>query len=97
LNPCAYEVFDSESALELNPEVVNLTPGHYVYLFKNSNLKISLKTENTIGKLLTNNRNNNPNKLNKSDIYQLTHQDCNGKYNGHTGRPFHYKVPRTFS
>jgi hypothetical protein len=27
LNPCVYEVFDSESALELNPEVVILTPG----------------------------------------------------------------------
>jgi hypothetical protein len=27
LDPCVYEVFDSESALELNPEVVHLTPG----------------------------------------------------------------------
>jgi hypothetical protein len=27
LDPCVYEVFDSESALELNPEVVTLTPG----------------------------------------------------------------------
>jgi len=27
LDPCAYDIFDSESALELNPEVVTLTPG----------------------------------------------------------------------
>jgi len=27
LDPCVYDVFDLESALELNPEVVTLTPG----------------------------------------------------------------------
>jgi len=27
MDPCVYDVFDSESALELNPEVVTLTPG----------------------------------------------------------------------
>jgi len=27
LDPCVYDVFESESALELNPEVVTLTPG----------------------------------------------------------------------
>jgi len=27
LDPCIYEIFYSESALELNPEVVTLTPG----------------------------------------------------------------------
>jgi len=27
LDPCVYDVFDSESALELDPEVVTLTPG----------------------------------------------------------------------
>jgi len=26
LDPCVYDVFDSESALELNPEVVTFTP-----------------------------------------------------------------------
>jgi len=26
LDPCVYDIFDSESALELNPEVVTLTP-----------------------------------------------------------------------
>jgi hypothetical protein len=27
LDPCVYDVFDSETALELNPEIVILTPG----------------------------------------------------------------------
>jgi len=27
LDPCVCDVFDSKSALELNPEVVTLTPG----------------------------------------------------------------------
>jgi hypothetical protein len=31
LDPCVYDVFDSESALELNSEVVTLTPGTPVY------------------------------------------------------------------
>jgi hypothetical protein len=48
-------------------------------LFKNTNLKIPFTTENTIAKLLTQNknRNTNCNKFNKSGIYQLTCQDCN--------------------
>jgi len=36
LDPCVCEVFDSESALELNPEVVTLTPGTscmYTYIY----------------------------------------------------------------
>jgi len=31
LDACVYDVLDSESALELNPEVVTLTPGTPVY------------------------------------------------------------------
>jgi len=27
LDPCVYDVFDSQLALELNPEVMTLTPG----------------------------------------------------------------------
>ena len=44
MQPFAYEVFDSESALELNPEAVTLTPGTFcIHLlglekFKNTNL-----------------------------------------------------------
>jgi len=31
LDPCVYDDVDSESALELNPKVVTLTPGTPVY------------------------------------------------------------------
>jgi len=31
LYPCVYDIFDSASALELNPEVLTLTPVHRVY------------------------------------------------------------------
>ena len=42
-------------------------------------------------KLLTHNKNTNFNKYNECDIHQLTYQDCNKKYIGHTGRPFHIR------
>jgi hypothetical protein len=45
-------------------------------LFRNINLEISFKTENTIGKLLTENKNTNINILNKSGVYQSTYQYC---------------------
>jgi len=31
MDPCVYDVFDSASALELNPELVTLTPGTPVF------------------------------------------------------------------
>ena len=65
-------------------------------LFKNTNLKISFKTKNTIAKLLTQNKNTNPNKFNKSGIYQSTCQDCNKKYIGQTGSPFHVRFQENF-
>jgi len=52
-------------------------------LFKNSSLKISFKTENT--KSL----NINKNKFNKCDIYHSICPECNMKYIGWTGTPFH--------
>ena len=66
-------------------------------LFKNTKLKVSFKIENTIGILLTqNNKNANSNKFNKSGGYQLTCQDCNKKYIGQIGRPFHVKFQENF-
>ena len=66
-------------------------------LFKNTNLKISFKTENAIAKLLTqNNKNTNFNKFHKSGIYQLKCQGCNKKYIGQTGRPFHVRFKEHF-
>lgn len=44
-------------------------------LLKSSSLKISLKTDDTIGKLLTNNKVYNSNKFNKCGICQLTCPD----------------------
>jgi hypothetical protein len=42
-------------------------------LIENFNLKVSIKTKNTVGKLLT------QNKFNKCGLYQLTCHDCNRK------------------
>ena len=58
---------------------------------KKTDLKISFETDNTIGKLLAQNKNTNFNKFNKSGVYQLTCQDCNRKYIGQTGRPFYIR------
>ena len=43
-------------------------------------LKVSFKTDNTIGKLLAQSKNINQNKLNKYGVYQLTCHDCYRKY-----------------
>jgi hypothetical protein len=48
-------------------------------LFKNSNLKIYIKTENTMGNL-RNNKTINSNKFNKCCNYQLICHDFNRKY-----------------
>jgi hypothetical protein len=65
-------------------------------LFKNSNLKVSLKTKNTIGTLLTQDKNINPNKFNKCGVYQLTCHDCNRKNIGQTDRSFHVRIQEHF-
>jgi hypothetical protein len=41
LDPCVYDVFDSESALELNPEVVTLTPGS-LYILLRAKLNVGM-------------------------------------------------------
>jgi len=65
-------------------------------LFKNCNLKVSLKTENTVGKLLTQNRIINPHNFNKCGVRQLTCHDCNRKYIGQTDRPFRIRFQEHF-
>ena len=65
-------------------------------MFKNSNFKISFKTDNTIGKLFTYNTNTKFNKFNKCGVYQLTCQDCNRKYIRQTDRPFHIAFQENF-
>ena len=56
--------------------------------FKNSNLKISFKTENIVGNFLNNNQHINPNKFNKCGIYKITRQNYNREYIGLTCRHF---------
>jgi hypothetical protein len=64
-------------------------------LFKNSSIKVSFTTNNTVSKalLLKSNQNLEQNKYGKSGIYRLTCLDCNMRYVGQTGRPFriHFK------
>lgn len=47
-------------------------------------------------KLLAQNKNINPNRLNKCGVYQLSCRDCNRKYTGQTGRPFHIRSQEHF-
>ena len=51
-------------------------------LFKDTNIKVSFTTDNTIGKRLTTKH--------KNGVYQLTCPNCEKKYTGQTGR--HFKV-----
>ena len=48
-------------------------------LFKNFDLKIFFKANNTIGKVLKHNKNTNFNKHNKCRVFQLTYLNCNKK------------------
>ena len=66
-------------------------------LLENTNLKISFTAENTTAKLLTQkNKDINSNKFNRSGDYQLTYKECNKKYIGQTGRPFHKRFQEHF-
>jgi len=59
-------------------------------LFKNSPVKISFTTNNTIGRILRHRPTHTKarNQLDKSRVYRLTCPDCNMKYVGQTGRSF---------
>ena len=58
-------------------------------LFKNKNVKIAFRTQNTIGHILRHNDNPNQNAhFKKSGIYQLTCPNCKKKYKGQTRRSF---------
>jgi len=59
-------------------------------------LKIAFTTQNTIGKLLSKQQNHNQSKFDKCGVYQLTCLDCNMKYIGQTGRPFHIRFQEHF-
>jgi transposase-like protein len=58
-------------------------------LFRNTDVKISFTTNNTMQKLLTHKlTEKSKDQYNKIGIYQLTCPDCEKKYVGQTGRPF---------
>ena len=56
-------------------------------LFRHTDLKIALRTNNTIGKLLTP-KYHTPDPYSQSGAYKLTCPDCNKAYVGQTGRQF---------
>ena len=80
----------------LNSHTLEDRPNLLLSYSKNYNLKVSFKTKNTIGKLLTQNKNINPNKFNKCGVRQLTCHDCNRKYIGQRGRLFYIRFNEHF-
>ena len=56
--------------------------------FKKTNVKITFSTNNTVGKLLSENPEQTTSIFDKSGIYQLECPTCNMRYIGQTGRPF---------
>jgi hypothetical protein len=65
-------------------------------LFTNTTLKIAFTTQNTIDKLLSKPNSHHPSKFEKCGVYQLTCPDCNKKYIGQIGRPFHMRFQEHF-
>jgi len=57
-------------------------------LFKDTNVRITFTTNNTIGKRLAMEQKTPQCKYDKSGVYQLTCPNCKMKYTGQTGRPF---------
>src|SRR5215475_13756238 len=57
-------------------------------LFKNTNIKVTFTSDNTIENRLTTKHKNDQNMYDKNGVYQLTCPDCEKKYTGQTGRPF---------
>jgi hypothetical protein len=54
-------------------------------ILKHTTLNVAFKTQNTIGKLVSQKNNRQQEKYDKCGIYQLTSPDCNKKYIGQTG------------
>jgi hypothetical protein len=54
-------------------------------VFKNTKIRVTYSTNNTLRKLLTKKHHPNRNKYENSRIYQITRPTCNMKYTGQTG------------
>jgi len=57
-------------------------------VFRNTRIKVTYSTNNTLEKLLTKKHHPLRDKYNNSGIYQLTCPTCSKKYTGQTGRSF---------
>jgi len=65
---------------------------HITKLFKETNIQIAYSTKNNIRHLLKHKQNDDTqNTYNKNGVYQLTCTECNKRYVGQTGRPFHIR------
>jgi len=80
----------------LNLHMLEDKPNLLLSYLKNTNLKVSFKTKNTIGKLLTQNKNINPNKFSKCGVCRLTCHNYNRKYIWQTGRSVHVRFQEHF-
>jgi len=65
-------------------------------IFKNTNVKVTFGTDNTIGKLLTTRHEHTRSKYDNSGIYQLTCPTCSMKYTGQTGRQLRVRFQEHF-
>ena len=68
----------------------------FTKIFKNTNVKVTFGTDNTIGKLLTTRHEHTRSKYDNSGIYQLTCPTCSMKYIGQTGRQFRVRFQEYF-
>ena len=89
--------------IELNarhPDVLLMTIKTYklqqFLIFKNNNIKVTFRTDNIIGKLLTTRNKHTRSKYENSGIYELTCPTCSMKYTSQTGRPFRVQFQEHF-
>jgi hypothetical protein len=65
-------------------------------LIKNTNMKVTFNTNDTIEKHLTTKHKTAQNKYDKNGVYQLTCPNCEKKYTGQTGRCFKVRFQEHF-
>jgi len=68
----------------------------FTKIFKNTNVKVTFGTDNTIGKLLTTRHEHTRSKYDNSGIYQLTCPTCSMKYIGQTGSQLRVRFQEHF-
>jgi hypothetical protein len=70
--------------------------GFITKLFKNTSVKVTYTTRNTINRLLSAQNHTQKDKYEKSGIYRLTCPDCKKVYVGQTGRSFSVRFREHF-